>query len=179
MAAGNLGPAKQTIGSPGAAEGVITVGAAEANGAPSVPRVATFSSRGPTGDGRAKPDLVFPGVGIVGPRSADTSLGSPVSDAYTGVSGTSQATPMASGTAVLLLQANPRLSPAEMKSRMVRGARHLAEVDANTQGAGVGDSYNTFISAPGTPFDAEEPVPQEPTRPAGCLPAAISAYLIR
>jgi subtilisin family serine protease len=75
-----------------------------------------------------------------------------VGELYTTVSGTSQATPMASGTAALLLQANTKMTPAELKSRMIRGAHLLVGVAPTSQGAGLGDSYNTFISVAGTPI---------------------------
>lgn len=181
-AAGNLGPAGLTVGAPGAAAEVITIGAAEVHAGPTTVRVATFSSRGPTADGRVKPDLLFPGVGIVAPRATGTALGSPMSDRYAAVSGTSQATPMAAGTAALLLQANPRLTPDEMKSRMMRGAHLLPDIEAIAQGTGLGDSYNTFISAAGPPLDENgtpSPPPDEDEPPAprpGCL-AAVAARM--
>ena len=61
IAAGNGGPNFCTIGSPGAARHAITVGATDAHG-----HVWKYSSRGPTLDGRFKPDLVAPGVFIFG-----------------------------------------------------------------------------------------------------------------
>ncbi len=80
FAAGNDGPSLQTIGSPGTAKNVITVGAAEgvqfiggtdASGvsdtqANSANDMLDFSSRGPCADGRHKPDLVAPGTHISG-----------------------------------------------------------------------------------------------------------------
>lgn len=56
IAAGNGGPRLLSIGSPGSARHAITVGATDAHG-----RLCRFSSRGPTLDGRFKPDLVAPG----------------------------------------------------------------------------------------------------------------------
>jgi serine protease AprX len=153
VAAGNLGPAAGTIGSPAAASAAITVGASVSDPGTAGDEVAQFSSRGPTGDGRQKPDLLFPGVSIAAPRSAGTALGRPVDSLYTALDGTSQATPMASGSAALLLQANPRLSPDEIKSRMRRGARLLPGVPDTAQGAGRGDAYNTFVAAEGSPLE--------------------------
>ncbi|MBI1878973.1 MAG: S8 family serine peptidase [Chloroflexi bacterium] len=57
VAAGNDGPEAKTIGSPGCARFVITVGAISDND-----QIARFSSRGPTADGRNKPDIVLPGA---------------------------------------------------------------------------------------------------------------------
>lgn len=181
-AAGNMGPAGHTVGAPGAAERVITVGACEADVSQANDQVADFSSRGPTGTGLAKPDVLFPGVGIVAPRAAGSTLGSAVGEQYMSLSGTSQATPFASGTAALLLQANARLKPDEIKTRMLRGAHRLGAGGPNEQGHGRGDAYNTFIAAEGQPLGVDEtptpepePPPEEPggalPQPAGCLSA--------
>src|SRR5439155_1377426 len=56
-AAGNGGPGFRTLVTPGDADSVITAGAEDSLGA-----LASFSSRGPTADGRLKPDLTAPGV---------------------------------------------------------------------------------------------------------------------
>lgn len=178
VAAGNLGPAGKTIGSPAAAAEVITVGAAELIDGGASAAVAEFSSRGPTADGRVKPDLLFPGASVIAARAQGTNLGTPSGVSYTAVSGTSQATPIASGTAALLLQANPRLRPSELKSRLVRGARLLPRADDCAQGAGLGDSYNTFVSAKGVPLGKGDPSDGDGRRPvvdgAGCLTALAS-----
>jgi serine protease AprX len=170
VAAGNLGPNEHTVGSPASAADVITVGAADLGEV----AVADFSSRGPTADGRVKPDVIFPGVRLVAPRSNGTFLGTAVDQHYTAVSGTSQATPMASGTAALLLQANPRMRPGELKSRIVRGANRLVGVEPISQGAGLGDSYNAFVSRAGSPIGSEVGDPDDGSSPEresadGCL----------
>lgn len=190
VAAGNMGPDGHTIGSPSAAERAITIGATEGDPASRTDRVASFSSRGPTADGRAKPDLVFPGSGIIAPRASGTALGEPQGDDYTAVSGTSQATPMATGTVALLLEANARLTPAEVKSRLIHGAEKLPNFDALAQGAGRGDAYNAFTGAEGAPLGAGTPTTPAPTpggggngpgsgvQPAGCLAAVATAFLV-
>jgi subtilisin-like proprotein convertase family protein len=83
FSAGNSGSAATTIGSPGTAKNVLTVGAtenvrdqgiADGCGSPAgdnADDMATFSSRGPTTDGRAKPELVAPGTHVQGPASQD------------------------------------------------------------------------------------------------------------
>lgn len=179
VAAGNLGPTGQTVGAPAAATRVITVGASTSRADLPDDSVAAFSSRGPTGDGRVKPDLVFPGTAITAPRARGTSLGTVRDARYTSLSGTSQATPMAAGTAALLLQANPRLAPDEVKARMRRGARRLDGAEAVAQGAGRGDAYNTFVAAEGRPLGEEPsngppptavPEPAEVPERRGCRP---------
>ncbi|MCX6210041.1 MAG: S8 family serine peptidase, partial [Bacteroidetes bacterium] len=91
FAAGNAGSGTKTVGSPGTAKNVITVGAAENvqafggadssgiadTGADSVNDIISFSSRGPCSDSRAKPDIVAPGTHISGgvPQAVKTMSG--------------------------------------------------------------------------------------------------------
>ncbi len=160
VAAGNEGPGAETIGSPGAAADVITVGAVDRSD-----RVASFSSRGPTADGRVKPDICFPGTDIISARAAGTSMGTPVNDRYTAASGTSMATPHASGVAALLRQAVPMLTPLQAKLALMETALDLGQ-DKNTQGSGRARADLALAKAKG------EPVPQPPSDDGkkGCLP---------
>lgn len=105
IAAGNsVGPA--TIGTPGSAEDVITVGALDKNGA-----IAVYSSQGPTEEGRIKPNIAFIGSDVNAP-DFNTGTG------YTSMSGTSMATPGAAGLSALMYQANPDLSPFDIRNMM-------------------------------------------------------------
>ena len=157
-AAGNSGPGAGTVGPPGVARLVITVGASNKSDG-----MASFSSRGPTSDGRTKPDVVFPGVGIVAARAAGTSMGTPVDARYTSASGTSMATPHATGAVALLLEAYSSLAPADVKDVLMRTAKDLG-LDGNTQGAGRSQVYNAYAS-----LQPVEP-PEPPTPPGdGCL----------
>ncbi len=177
-AAGNAGPGASTVGSPGCARLVTTIGASTDGDA-----VASFSSRGPTGDGRVKPDLVFPGVGIVAAQAAGTQLGSVVEPGYISLNGTSMATPHASGSACLLLQANPELTPAQVKSALLNTTVDL-NLPANTQGTGRANVFAAFKQATGaipppTPEPGPAPTPPPvPTPPpgdgkSGCLPQSL------
>ena len=134
VAAGNSGPTLGSIGPPGCARQVITVGAST-----DYDTVLEVSSRGPTSDGRVKPDILFPGADIVSCRASDTSLGSALDLVYTEASGTSMAAPHAAGVAALLLEADPGLTPREIKDLMMRSAIDLG-FDENTEGAGRGDA---------------------------------------
>ena len=137
-AAGNDGPASHTIGAPGCSRQALTVGAStDADG------IAEFSAHGPTADGRIKPDVIFPGVLITSTRARGASMGASLGDYYTEASGTSMATAHASGAAALLLEADPSLTPAEVKARLLSGAKDLGR-NAQMQGAGRGDAYAAF-----------------------------------
>jgi serine protease AprX len=168
-AAGNAGPGAATVGSPGCARNVITVGATNDSD-----QVTSFSSRGPTKDGRVKPDVCFPGYGIVAARAKGTRMGTPVDAFYTSANGTSMATPHASGAVALLLQAHPGITPAEVKERLMATAMNLG-VDANTQGKGRADILAAHQFAAPVPEPEPEPTPEPtpepppPTEPGGCL----------
>jgi serine protease AprX len=181
IAAGNAGPSSRTIGSPGAAADVITVGATDRNDG-----VARFSSRGPTADGRTKPDICFPGTDIVAARASNTSMGQPLNDRYTASSGTSMATPHMAGLAALLLQAAPDLTPAQVKTVLMDTALNLGQ-DPNTQGAGRAQAEQAFHAIQNgeppdeEPPDEEEPpddggTPEEPVE-KGCLPTFLIPIL--
>ena len=154
VAAGNSGPTPGSIGPPGCARQVITVGASTDHDT-----VLEASSRGPTSDGRVKPDTLFPGADIVSCRARDTSLGSALDLAYTEASGTSMAVPHAAGVAALLLEADPGLTPRELKELMMRSAVDLG-LDENTEGAGRGDASAALAA-----MKRSEELPQS----SGCL----------
>lgn len=97
--AGNSGPASTSIGSPGVSKNVVTVGAL-GHGDNTV--IARFSSRGPTVDGRIKPDIVAPGSSV-GSAAGDTVQGND-NCGISFKSGTSMAAPTVAGGAVLLRQ---------------------------------------------------------------------------
>ena len=138
VAAGNAGPLAQTVGAPGCARQVITVGAStDADG------VAEFSARGPTADARIKPDLLFPGTLITSTRARGTTMGASQGELYTEASGSSMATAHASGVVALLLEADPNLTPAEVKAHLLAGAKDLGR-HAQMQGAGRGDAYGAY-----------------------------------
>lgn len=115
VAAGNSGPSRYTIGSPGAAAGAITV-AAMADPSEQGYQLAGFSSRGPTQDNRIKPEISAPGVTISAPRAGSTN-------GYINYSGTSMATPFVAGTIALMLDANPNLTVAGVRQILQQTAQ--------------------------------------------------------
>jgi hypothetical protein len=100
FAAGNAGPGTGTVGSPSTAKNTISVGATLRGTAAN--SMASFSSCGPTADGRIKPDLTMPGSNIVSARN-DGSVTTNTC-ATTTMSGTSMASPGAAGMAALVRQ---------------------------------------------------------------------------
>jgi serine protease AprX len=103
IAAGNSGT-YGSIGTPGNGRDVITVGATEKNR-----NSAAYSSRGPTEEGLIKPNLAAIGSNVV---SVQANSG----NGYTGMSGTSMATPVVAGIMCLMLEANPDLDPLTLRS---------------------------------------------------------------
>ncbi|MFZ5828141.1 MAG: S8 family serine peptidase [Bacillota bacterium] len=144
VAAGNSGPAKCTIGSPAAAAKAITVGAsydpAEKGWA-----LAEFSSRGPTYDGRVKPDIVAPGR-YINAAKANSSNG------YVIYSGTSMATPYAAGVVALMLDANYALTDSNVKTILYGSGNYEDWGPAGKEidyGYGMLLAYNAVKSAAG------------------------------
>ena len=133
IAAGNLGaqPPSEAFGLPGRmtppADGfdVLAVGAADRNG-----QVLPFSSRGPTFDGRIKPDLVAMGAGVT---SVDSTTRGGFSSNHLG---TSSAAPLAAGTVALLMEAFP-LATARDIVHTLRSTASQAEKPDNIAGYGI------------------------------------------
>lgn len=105
-AMGNEGKGDGVVGTmltPADADSIISVGAV------SFQRyLAGFSSTGPTNDGRTKPDVVAPGVGVAYASPSGIST-------YSITNGTSLATPLAAGAAALVLSVRPELTPIEVR----------------------------------------------------------------
>lgn len=116
-AAGNYGPKRGTITTPGISRKVITVGSSDdqfyqdRQGR----KRNSYSGRGPTGECICKPDLVAPGSHIV---SCSASYAKEGAKAYIQKSGTSMATPVVSGAIALLLSKYPDMSNVEVKLRL-------------------------------------------------------------
>lgn len=170
VAAGNDGPRSYSVGSPAAAQQVITVGACSLEG-----QVADFSARGPTADGRVKPDIALPGVAITSCRAAGTSLGAVVDEQYTVASGTSMATPFATGIVALLLEAYPGLRPPEVKERLKRTAKDLG-ASPYAQGAGLTDALRAYKDEAPPPPDGPPPEPPDTPPPVGCLGTPLAVW---
>jgi len=160
VAAGNEGPRNKTIGSPGVAEYVITVGAVDqAN------KLTNYSSRGPVADSKGrnllKPDIVAPGGGvtrhgnctygdgIIAVKSAETHSGACTHRderrvRYEAMAGTSMATPHVAGICALLLDGFKNYIPKAERSIIIKEALKKSATklnyDQNQVGTGLVDT---------------------------------------
>ena len=160
--AGNFGPTAQSISVPGNNPYVITVGAMTDNYTPNNPAddgVTSFSSTGPTYEGFVKPDIVAPGGRMVGsmdagimtiPR-AHPEFATANNMMYV-MSGTSQSAAVVSGAVALMLQANPSLTPDQVKCRLMASAASKVKSDGKAaysifqQGTGMVNAYDAVYS---------------------------------
>ena len=166
------------VGLPGCLSSVVTVGALNARpeftningekitkwgGKTPEGTIAIFSSQGPTLDGLIKPDVVTPGVNIHASANShyEKDYGAVLVAKSTfenreypwvAISGTSMATPCMAGIVALWLQANPSLSPDDVK-RIIRETSHpLGDgIPNNTYGYGLADAYAGILNILGLP----------------------------
>lgn len=129
-AAGNSGPEKESIKSPGVSPKIITVGGLDDKRIndkfdENLFEIAKFSSRGPAGY-FFKPDCVTSSVEITG-----VLLGG----GYCKMSGTSVATPIIAGVVALLIEKNPDITPDQVKVRLLNNCKRIIQ-DRNQEGFG-------------------------------------------
>ncbi len=117
-AAGNGGPGFRTLITPADGDSVLAVGAEDSLGT-----VVGFSSRGPTADGRLKPDFTAPGLAVfvVNPLS---------STGFSRVAGTSFATPILAGVVTLLRELHPTFTPIDVRAALRRHANGATSPDS-------------------------------------------------
>jgi len=155
FSAGNAGPGNGTLNPYAAAPWVIGVGATDQNG-----QLASFSSRGSFGDPLQHPTLVVPGTSVISLRSpagvtgisgaggADTSrLSAMELPYYTTASGTSFSAPQVAAAIALMLEANPSLSPSEIKDTLSRTATPTPKYFYHEAGAGMLNTYAAVLEA--------------------------------
>lgn len=138
VSAGNNGPESGILFPPANDPFVITVGATDDRGTQQIGDdvLASFSAYGRTESNVAKPDLVAPGTNIVSllnSRTGDLARAHSshiVNPYYFRMSGTSMAAAVASGAAALLLQAQPQLTPDQVKYRLTSTARPFGGPEA-------------------------------------------------
>lgn len=162
----NGGDVNETVEIPGTAEGAVTVGGYVTkwiwptyfnaiygyNGTDRTSNICDFSSLGPTRDGRQKPDIAAPAMGIASSLSSFSDTSGGAGGIYPGqkdiiFQGTSMAVPHIVGAASLILSAFPSTTSAEIKTLLTTGARADAftgGVPNQTWGYGKLDAVNAM-----------------------------------
>ncbi|MET9955605.1 S8 family serine peptidase [Streptomyces sp. NPDC006339] len=164
ISAGNSGPGINTIGDPGLADKVVSVGAAiskstwAANYGSAVEKpyaMFPFSSRGPREDGGFTPTLTGPGSAVntiptwqAGSGVAEAGYSLPAG--YGMLNGTSMSSPQVAGASALLLSAAKQkgieLSPLTLRTALTSTAKRIGGVAAHEQGAGLIDINEAWDS---------------------------------
>ncbi len=134
-----------SIGDPANLEDSIVVGSTHST-KPHMYGTSHFSSRGPTADGRMKPDIVAPGEKILSCRAEGWNFGKEVSDLYTRMSGTSMAAPHVSGIIAAFLSMRREFigEPDKVKELLLKSATDLGR-DRTHQGHGLANLVKMLI----------------------------------
>jgi len=164
------GDDQKTVGIPSTANKVICVGSyvtknqwIDINGVtqyqqgnPIIGQISSFSSMGPSRDGRLKPDVVAPGEVIVAAYSSFLTQTPPQNIVQGGkhqkMQGTSMASPHVAGAVALLLEKNPALNYEQVVTILKNTTKkdsYTGTSPNNTYGYGKLDAYNAFINTPG------------------------------
>ncbi len=155
FSAGNSGAGNGTLNPYAVAPWVVSVGATDEKG-----KLAGFSSRGIFGNRLQNPSIVAPGTNVVSLRSLLTqtgTLGVVAADTnrltlgelpfYTTASGTSFSAPQVAGTIALMLEANPNLTPKQIKDILQHSATPLPLNYRHEVGAGMLNSYAAVLES--------------------------------
>jgi serine protease AprX len=156
FSAGNTGPGSDSLNPYSVAPWVIGTGATDDQG-----RLASFSSRGEFGSPLFRPTLVAPGVNTVSLRAStlatvttidglaanDAQLSSSELPYYTTGSGTSFSAPQVAGVIALMLEANPQLTPAQIRDILQRTATPLPPYYLHEVGAGMLNAQAAVLEA--------------------------------
>ncbi len=167
--AGNEGSAKGTLTTQANSKNALAVGASVLPRPALVPgsddsnAAADFSSRGPTGDGRIKPELLAPASALISARSRLIEGNLPGYPDYTQMQGTSMAAAVAGGASVLVREYFKKYmdmsysSAALVKTAMIEGARSGPE-GPSKEGFGVIDLAGTLIGLKEKTFQVADEV---------------------
>ena len=154
FSAGNGGPGLDTLNPYAQAPWVVSVGATDNRG-----RLASFSARGEFGGPGSRPTLVAPGVNVVGPRASGVNvlnascltstrrLSAADSLYYTVGTGTSFTAPQVAGVVALMLEADPDLTPAQVRDILQRTATPMPPYYSHEVGAGMLNAHAAVLAA--------------------------------
>ncbi len=121
-----------SLGSASDGDSVIGVGAVDKNG-----NITSFSSNGPTSDGRIKPDVVAPGASVYVARMGEGNN-------YDFSNGTSFSTPITAGVCALILSAHPELNAMQVRDALRNTANNTASPN-NVYGWGLINTYKAIL----------------------------------
>jgi subtilisin family serine protease len=130
-----------SVVTPADADSIVAVGATFSFG-----EIVSFSSTGPTADGRVKPEVVAQGLRVKAANPNNLS-------GYVFVDGTSLSTPLTAGVAALVLSAHPELTPMQVREALMNTATHPIDSDPshtaswpnNYYGAGMVNAYEAVL----------------------------------
>ena len=132
------------ISAPADADSVIAVGAVSPDSI-----ITNFSSRGPTYDGRIKPEVSALGVGV--------AVANPVGGYSVFYSGTSASSPLVAAAAAVLLSANPQWNNMEVREALMMTASQ-ADMPNNDYGHGLVDIWSAlFYNSSGSTITTQHP----------------------
>ncbi|MBU1355042.1 MAG: S8 family serine peptidase [Candidatus Edwardsbacteria bacterium] len=142
----NSGPSLGTLAAPADADSIISVGATDSFGI-----IASYSSRGPTYDGRPKPEVCAQGTQVYLASWTTTT-------SYGRGSGTSCSTPLVAGACALILEAHPDWTPMQVREALMMTASRSTSPDSNTYGWGIIDTWAAIhYSASGATGENPQP----------------------
>jgi len=139
-AMGNEGPGGSTLNAPADALKILACGAVDHS-----ETIADFSSRGPSGDGRVKPDILAMGVSTRWASSAGT-------DTYGYANGTSLSTPLIGAAAALVIEARPDWTPLKVREALCFSGSTYDRPD-NTHGYGIPNVVRAILDPRGADTD--------------------------
>jgi len=135
-AAGNSGPLDSTLITPADAFDILACGAVDSFGV-----VTGFSSRGPTADGRIKPELLVQGRAVLKASEVPPLTG------YSRGNGTSFATPLIASASAVLMSVHPDWAPRQIREALMLSASNVAAPNIQ-RGWGVPDVYKAALFRP-------------------------------